>query len=203
MLSASAALIAGGAVPSTAAFSAPAAPHLVAVPTASDGHGGHGRGDAALPAVDWVETTDAASGVTVELPGKAAVQKVSLPGDGKTVNVRLYRVNIPDGDTGFIVHDMPGDRQPLEEQLQGTLDVYNDYSGAPLTSADIQRTTVDGHPALDARLSTEGDGDPMVGFIRVIADDNHLVQVLTLGPEANEKALNEMHERIVTGIRVP
>ncbi|MFE3557018.1 hypothetical protein ACFXKW_19420 [Streptomyces sp. NPDC059193] len=42
-----------------------------------------------------------------------------------------------------------------------------------------------------------------MGFLRLIADDDHLVYAMTFGPAANEKNLEAMHERLVAGIRVP
>ncbi|WP_404953514.1 hypothetical protein [Streptomyces sp. 147326] len=63
--------------------------------------------------------------------------------------------------------------------------------------------TFDGRPALDARLTSETDGEPLAGFIRLIADDTHLVQALALGPKTNEKALKALHERLLNDLRIP
>ncbi|WP_404955338.1 hypothetical protein [Streptomyces sp. 147326] len=190
MLSASAALAAGGVLPSTPAFSAPPAAYAGAETTA--------------PAVDWVKTTDPPSGITAELPGKAHVRNASIPtAGGGTVEGRSYGLEVPEGAIGFTVHDIPGDQLSLDEAVQGLTDKYEELGGAPLTSTDVKKKTVDGRRVIDARLSTVEHDQRLVGWVRVIADDDHLVQALTLGPEDGEKTLKEMHERLVDSIRIP
>lgn len=190
MLSASAALVAGGVLPSAPAFSAPPTAYVAAVTTA--------------PAVEWVKTTDPPSGITAELPGKAQVRKASIPtAGGETVEGRSYGLEIPEGAIGFTVHDIPGDQLSLDEAIQGLTGTYKEFGGEPLTSSDVKRKTVDGRQVIDARLSTVEHDQRLVGWVRVIADDDHLVQALTLGPEAGEKTLKETHERFVDSIRIP
>ncbi|MFD9522820.1 hypothetical protein [Streptomyces sp. NPDC059979] len=156
-----------------------------------------------LPAVEWVETTDPPSGITAELPGKVTVRKEAISIDGEIVDARAYGLDTPDGAVGFTVHDMPGDRYPLEDNLQRFRESYMQNTAEPLTSSNVRKVTFDGRPALDARLTSTTDGEPVVGFIRLIADDTHFVQAVTLGPEANEKALKAMHERLLASLRVP
>ncbi|KJY26600.1 hypothetical protein VR46_39995 [Streptomyces sp. NRRL S-444] len=192
MLSVSVTLIAGGVPASATAFAAPCAPaplYVTAIP--------------AMPAVDWVETTDPPSGITAELPGKATVRKATVSIEGENVDARMYIADTRDGATGFAVHDMPGDRYPLEDNLQRVLESYMQNTAEPLTSSNVQKVTFDGRPALDARLTSETGVETLVGFIRLIGDDKHLVQALVLGPEANEKALETMHERLLAGLRIP
>ncbi len=204
LLSASTVLVVGGAAPAGTAFAAPATPHVGAATTMPAGYGGHERHGTSVPAVEWVETKDPPSGITAEFPGKATVQESSIPVEGKTVNGRYYRVDITkDEGVGLAVFDMPGDQYSLDENLQGFLDGYSIVTGGEtLTSTNVRKTTVDGHPVLDARLSAE-EGEGAVGFLRLIADDDHLVHAVTFGPAANEKALKEMHERFLAGIRIP
>ncbi|WP_404953004.1 hypothetical protein [Streptomyces sp. 147326] len=191
-LSVSVVLIAGGVPGSATAFAAPSAPaplHVTALPAA--------------PAVEWVETTDPPSGITAELPGKATVRKATVSIEGKEVDARVYLVDTPDGAVGFAVHDMPGDQYPLEDNLQRVLESYMQNTAEPLTSSNVHKVTFDGRPALDARLTSETDGEPLAGFIRLIADDTHLVQALTLGPKTHEKALKALHERLLNDLRIP
>ncbi|MEU6755722.1 hypothetical protein [Streptomyces sp. NPDC046685] len=191
MLSVSVVLIAGGVPASATAFAAPFAPaplHVTALP--------------ATPAVDWAETTDPPSGITAELPGKPTVRKATVSVEGKNVDARLYILDTPDGAVGFAVHDMPGDQYPLEDNLQRVLESYMQNTAEPLSSSNVRKVTFDGRPALDARLTSEAD-EPAIGFIRLIADDKRLVQALVLGPEANEKALKAMHERLLATLRIP
>ncbi|MEU9087354.1 hypothetical protein [Streptomyces sp. NPDC048357] len=192
MLSATVVLIAGGVPASATALAAPSATvllHVAALPV--------------TPAVDWVETTDPPSGITAELPGKVTVRKATVSIEGKPVDARGYGLDTPDGAVGFFVHDMPGDQYPLEDDLQGVLESYMQNTAEPLTSSDVHKTTFDSRPALDARLTSETEDETLTGFIRLIADDKHLVQALVLGPEANDKALKAMHERLLASLRIP
>ncbi|MFD9260862.1 hypothetical protein [Streptomyces sp. NPDC059538] len=158
---------------------------------------------AAVPAADWVRTTDPPRGISAELPGKATVRTATVSIEDQLVDGRAYGVDTPDGGTGFAVHDMPGDQYPLEENLQRFLRSYTQNTAEPLTSHDVRKLTVDGRPALDARLTSESDGEPVTGSIRLIADDNYLVWAITLGPQANDKALKAMHEQLLAGLRIP
>ncbi|MEV6683431.1 hypothetical protein AB0N09_42280 [Streptomyces erythrochromogenes] len=192
MISASVVLIAGGVPTSAAALAAPSAPALL-----------HVTAIHATPAVDWVETTDSPSGITAELPGKATVRKATISIEGKPVDARFYGLDTPDGAVGFAVHDMPGEQYPLEDHLQRVLESYRVNTAEPLDSSNVHKTTFDGRPALDARLTSETENENLTGFIRFIADDKHLVQALVLGPEANEKALKAMHEQLLGSLRIP
>ncbi len=196
MLAASAALIAGGVPVSAAAFAAPSGAASAAAPPPVTAL-------ATVPAADWVRTTDPPSGISAELPGKATVRTATVSIEDRPVDARVYGVDTPDGGIGFAVHDMPGDQYPLEENLQRFLGSYMQNTAEPLTSHDVRKLTVDGRPALDARLTSESDGEPVTGFIRLIADDKHFVQAITLGPQANEKALKAMHEQLLAGLRIP
>ncbi|MFE5521671.1 hypothetical protein ACFQ9Q_28730 [Streptomyces virginiae] len=150
-----------------------------------------------------MKTTDPPSGITAELPGKATVRKATVSIDDKHVDVRAYGLDTPDGAVGFAVHDMPGDRYPLEDILQRILETYMVNTAEPLTSSNVRKVTFDGRPALDARLTSETEGETLTGFIRLIEDDKHLVQALALGPAANEKALKDLYERLLASLRIP
>ncbi|MEV7616565.1 hypothetical protein [Streptomyces sp. NPDC089799] len=199
VLAASTALATGTLLPSTTASPAPAPSPSGAVTMPLVAHGSREQRATAVPAGEWVKVTDPPSGITAELPGKATVLAVTL--DGKPG--RGYRADFPGGGMMFTVHDIPGDQIPLEDYLQGFLSLVNATGGDPFTSSDVRKTTVDGRPALDARLATKEDGRPQTGFVRFIADDTHLVQALTFGPEADQKALKEMHERLLASISIP
>ncbi|MCX4959809.1 hypothetical protein [Streptomyces virginiae] len=199
LLSASTALVTAGLLPSTAAFAAPAsaaaAGAVATAPTPTP--------PPTQPSQDAVKTTDPPSGISAELPGKAQVRSGSIPLDGKTVAARVYGVETPDGATGFAVYDMPGDRLPLEDALKGFVDAYALMGNGTLTSENVRKTTVDGHPALDATLTGEDGAGSTVGSIRFISDDDHLVMALTYGPEEDEKDLNAKHKQLLDSLQVP
>ena len=202
MLTASTAVAAGGVLLPTSAFAAPETPHVGSVTTMAAGHAGHSHQGITIPADEWVKTTDAPSGITVKLPGKATVQKLSIPAGGTTVTGRVYSVETDNGFFGFAVIDVPGGQEDLHEGLQGFLEGYNEGAGETLTSSSIRKTTIDGRPALDARLSTKGS-DRVVGAARFIADDTHVVQAVTLGSATNKKAMDQMHQQLIASIRIP
>ncbi|MGW7368520.1 hypothetical protein ACWGI8_35135 [Streptomyces sp. NPDC054841] len=114
---------------------------------------------------------------------------------------RLYSANTPEAYTAFTVTDAPATSQTsLEKDLESFVGGWNSEPGPTLTVISSQKTTVDGRPALDARLSTN-QGD--VGVIRFISDDKHVVTAMTMGPEANEKTVNEMHQQLLNSIHIP
>ncbi|MGW7366998.1 hypothetical protein ACWGI8_27090 [Streptomyces sp. NPDC054841] len=193
-LAASTALAAGGVLLPTSAFAAPPMPHAGTVNTVPAAH------DIALPTVEWVNTTDPATGITFKLPGKATVE--SHPETATNYPSRSYAVDTADGSYGLTVSDLPENTSiDLEAGLQGLIEHTNKEAGATLTSTDIQKTTVDGHPTLDARLVTK-DGE-LAGSIRLIDAGTHVVQLFTLGPAANEAAVSQMHQQILPSIQIP
>ncbi|MER7826652.1 hypothetical protein ABTX85_29300 [Streptomyces sp. NPDC096097] len=202
LLSASTALVTAGLLPSTTAFAAP--PHRAAVAAAV----AVAAAPTPTPAptespAQSVKTTDPPTGITAELPGKAKVRTGAVPMEGDSIDARVYGVDTPDGATGFAVYDMPGDRIPLEDALKGFVDAYSLMGGGNLTSSNVRRTTVDGHPALDATLTGKDGAESMVGSIRFISDDDHLVMAVTYGGEENEKALDTMHQQLLDSLRIP
>ncbi|MFG2977331.1 hypothetical protein ACGFYY_30630 [Streptomyces sp. NPDC048331] len=196
LLSASTALVTAGLLPSTTAFAAP--PHLaeaVAAPTPTPAP--------TASAAESVTTTDPASGITAELPGEAKVRTASLPLGDKPVDARVYMAEVPDGATGFAVYDMPGDRFTQEDQLKGFVEAFSLVGLGTMTSHDVHKTTVDGRPVLDARLTGKGGDEPAVGFIRLVSDDDHVVMAMTFGAEANEKDLAQTHQQLVDSLEIP
>ncbi|MFB6822102.1 hypothetical protein ACFCXA_10995 [Streptomyces virginiae] len=196
LLSASTALVTAGLLPSTSAFAAPApAAAVAAAPTPTPPSTPSAQGA--------VRTTDPPSGISAELPGKAKVRSGSIPLDGKPVGARVYGVETPGGGTAFAVYDVPGDRLPPEDALKGFVDAYGLMGGGTLTSENVRKTTVDGHPALDASLTGVEGSEKLAGSIRVISDDDHVVMALTFVPEENEKDLNAMHKQLLDSLRIP
>ncbi|MER6445670.1 hypothetical protein DEJ51_14565 [Streptomyces venezuelae] len=202
LLSTATALVTAGLLPSTTAFAAP--PHraaavasAVAAPTPPPT-----PAPTASPA-ESVKTTDPPSGITAELPGKAKVRSGAIPMEGGSIDARVYGVDTPDGATGFAVYDIPGDRLPLEDALKGFVDAYGLMGGGTLTSSDVRKTTVDGHPALDATLTGKEGDESMTGSIRFISDDDHLVMALTYGGAENEKDLEAMHQQLLDSLQIP
>ncbi|MGW2562343.1 hypothetical protein ACWCXB_24425 [Streptomyces sp. NPDC001514] len=186
----------------TSSFAAPATPHIGAVITTGAGQGVHGLHGKDISTAKWVETTDAPSGIKFKLPEKAEVQEISE--SGLTPAARVYMVQTAEGiNSAVIVYDIPGTQAALSEGLQEFLRGYNEGPGENLTVTSSKQTTVDGRPALDATLADAKAGGKERGSVRLIADDTHVVQVVTLGSKANEKAVNEMHQQLVAGVRIP
>ncbi|MFJ6947515.1 hypothetical protein ACISU4_23205 [Streptomyces wuyuanensis] len=171
---------------------ASAVPHPAAVTVVVEQAAGTGE--------EWTPTTDAPSGVTAELPERAHGEKPSVPVGGKPVSGRVYGVETGKAFVGFAVFDTPRGARDLRAGLDGFLDAYERESGETLRSTDVRPTTVDGRPALDARLSSSDD---MAGATRFIGEDGHVVQAVTFGPEDNRKDLEALHRRLLAGIRLP
>ncbi|GGT23144.1 MULTISPECIES: hypothetical protein [Streptomyces] len=191
-LSTAAALSAGGVLPAAAA--APPPPASAVAPAAP------------TPSTQWVRTEDAPSRISAELPGRAKPEETSVPVDeGEAVAARTYRVDLPGGGgAGFTVHDVPGWRNTLREFLDGFLESYNALSDEPLDAKDIKETTLEGRQVLDARLVSEVPGpDGIAGFIRLIAEGDHLVQIITFGPAADANPLGQTQARMAASLRFP
>jgi hypothetical protein len=200
MFAASTAVVAGGVLLPTSAFAA--TPHVGTVTTASAAQGGQDHRAAADPAENWVEITDAPTGITFRLPAEPTVENVSEPGrDGRTITGRQYSVETVDGSAAivFTVYDAPGTTENLDNGIKEICKNYKELSDATATST-IDETQVDGHPAREAHLSSKTD----VGAASVVAaDDAHIVEFASLGPVAEEQAMAELHQQISDSVSIP
>ncbi|GGN81049.1 hypothetical protein GCM10011579_067220 [Streptomyces albiflavescens] len=201
MLAAPTALAAGGVLLPTSALAAPMTPHFGTVTTQVGGVSGHHHHGTATPGVKWVETTDAPSGITFKLPGKPKMQEIPQKEAGD-YPARVYAVPTSDGFMYFLVIDVRGaGPAELKDAVEGTRQgMADDWGGAAVTSQ--KHNTVDGRPALDARFSST-KGDHMVATSLAVADDDHIVQAVTVGPEAKEKSVTEAQEQAAAGLRIP
>ncbi|MHC5703928.1 hypothetical protein OTC26_021140 [Streptomyces tirandamycinicus] len=187
-----AAAVTGGVVASSTAGAAPVTPRAGAVTEIR----------AELRA-GWVKTTDAPTGITVDLPGKATVEKHTDRVLGHDVTSRGYLVQTGEGFVVFAVTNVPDSYDiRLEAELQAFVEGMKQETGASLISTDAEMTTVEGRPALDARIATD-EGERMTGSTLLVDGDRYLVQAVTVGPEANEKALDKTHREIVDSMRIP
>ncbi|WP_351222827.1 hypothetical protein [Streptomyces sp. NPDC002133] len=214
ILAASTALAAAGALLPASAFAAPATPHAATMAAAEAGQAGPGQGQSQgqgqgrqgidVITVRWVERTDAPSGITFKIPESATVETRAEAGTGKIASCRIYLMRTSDGLNGAVgVYDIPGTPETLREALQGFVEGYNKDPGRKIAIASSRMTTVDGRPALDARLTTTEGKARGVGSVRFIADDTHVVQVLTLAGETDKKAADRMHQQLLAGVRIP
>ncbi len=101
LLAASTTVIAGGAVLPSSAMAATAAPHTATVTTVAPDHDAHRQHGGPASAEQWVETTDAVSGIKFRLPGKPDVMQFTQAVDG--MNGRLYKVRTDNGVIVFAV----------------------------------------------------------------------------------------------------
>ncbi|TLQ43776.1 hypothetical protein [Streptomyces marianii] len=187
-----AAAVTGGAVASSTASAAPVTPRAGVVTAIQ----------AELRA-GWVKTTDAPTGITVDLPGKATVEKHTERILGQEVTNRAYLVETGEGFVVFAVTEVPDAYDMrLGAELRSFVEGMEKETGTSFVSTGAEEITVEGRPALDARIATD-DGERMTGSTRLIDGDRYLVQVVTVGPEANEKALEKTHREIVDSIRIP
>ncbi|MFF4353291.1 hypothetical protein [Streptomyces sp. NPDC001530] len=198
LLTASSAVVAVGALLPSSAFAATAAPQTGMVTEVAAAHGSPGPFGSAASAARWVDVTDAESGIRIQLPGKSDVLRFTEAKDG--VDGRFYMVKTDYGIVAFAVVDAPGTAPTLDDELKSFLDGFNRSSGDKLTSTGLHKSTIDGRPALDAHLkSSQG----LVGATRIIDDGEHAVQMATIGPKKNAKPLDEMHQRLLSTLRMP
>jgi hypothetical protein len=200
MLATPTALAAGVLLP-TSALAAPATPHFGTETATVAGLSGHHHHGTATSGVKWVETTDAASGITFKLPGNPKMREVPKEEAGD-FPARVYAVPTSDGFMYFLVMDVHGaGPAQLEDAAEGTRQgMADEWGGASVTSQ--KHNTVDGHPALDVRLSST-KGDHKFATTRSVLNDDHIVQVVTVGSQANEKSVIEAQEQAVAGLRIP
>jgi hypothetical protein len=144
----------------------------------------------------WTLTTDPPTGVSVRLPTQPQVQNTTTTTEGgDTLPLRDYTLNLSDGrgTIEFTVADAPDRILDLDKGLQAV--VAGAGSGGILTSS--RHFDVDGHPAVDARYTTNVDGSPYVAFARLVADRGHIIIINTTGPFTQENSLNGTHQQIL------
>ncbi|MFD8213702.1 hypothetical protein ACFV2U_08230 [Streptomyces sp. NPDC059697] len=201
LLAASTTVIAGGAVLPSSAMAATAAPHTAAVTTVASDHDGHRQHGSPTSAKQWVETTDAVSGVKFRLPERPRVMQFTQATDG--MNGRLYKVKTNNGVIVFAVFDLPCAKGDLNDGLRGLVDGYNaavQSSKHKLSSTGVHKITVHGQPALDARLSAP---DGASGSARLIAGDDHFIEIISLSPKGKEKPMSETYQKLLASVRNP
>jgi hypothetical protein len=201
LLAASTTVIAGGAVFPSSAMAATAAPHTATVTTAASDHDAHRQHGSPASAQQWVETTDAVSGIKFRLPGKPEVMQFTQAVDG--MNGRLYKVRTDNGVIVFAVFDLPRAQGELDDALRGLVDGYNAGAQSPehkLSSTGVHKITVHGQPSLDARLSAP---DGAAGSARLIAGDAHFIEIISLSPKGKEKPMHETYQQLLASVHNP
>jgi hypothetical protein len=201
LLAASTTVIAGGAVLPSSAMAATAAPHTAAVTAVASDHDAHRQHGSPGSAKQWVETTDASSGVKFRLPEKPRVTKFTEAMDG--MSGRLYKVKTDNGVIVFAVFDLPRAQGELDDALRGLVDGYNAGAQSPehkLSSTGVHKITVHGQPSLDARLSAP---DGAAGSARLIAGDAHFIEIISLSPKGKEKPMHETYQQLLASVHNP
>jgi hypothetical protein len=156
-----------------------------------------------VPAVEWTETTDSPTGISVMLPGRATVEKTTTTdAGGKSHPFRLYTAEI-DSSQGvlFGIIDFSDGKYTydFDKGLKGI--VENTGSGGAVTNS--RRLTVNGHPALDGRFTATFDDGTNVGLVRIVSAGKYVVVIETLGPLSNENELSPIHQRVLGSLRLP
>ncbi|WUD73178.1 hypothetical protein OG937_16505 [Streptomyces sp. NBC_00510] len=196
MVAGATSLAAGGVLLPASAFAAPApsSAGIEAVAVAEKGDQDQAN------AAKWAKTTDSPTGITFKLPGKAT--KEEIVEDDITYAARSYSVTTADETTSITVNDGPTLSAGLDLQLQFLLNANNDYPDDDLKATNIKKSTVNGHAVLDARVTNPAVAD-WVGFIRIISDDDHVVNVATDAPAADEQAASQTHQEARDSVRFP
>ncbi|MFF4760018.1 hypothetical protein [Streptomyces sp. NPDC001292] len=150
-------------------------------------------------AAQWVDTTDTPSGITVKLPGSAKVKNDSITSNGRTLQIRTYRVRAGDNRFVFQVTDTHGadTKAALDPTIQGLAD---STSG---TIRSNQPLEVAGHPAREARITFDDKGVPNVLLVRYVAGAEHLVELAASGPAADEKGVKQLYQQLTGSPHIP
>ncbi|WP_189317892.1 hypothetical protein [Streptomyces brasiliensis] len=150
-------------------------------------------------AAQWVDTTDAPSGITVKLPGRAKVEHDSFTLSGKTYQIRRYKVSVGKNKVAFEVVDMHGaDPKPeLDPAVRGAA---ASISG---TITRNQPLKVAGHSAREGRITFDNHGVPSVTLVRSVAADDHLVGLVAGGPATDEHGVKQLYQQLTSSLRIP
>lgn len=157
-------------------------------PNEADSEGAAGGG--------WATLTDQRSGARFSLPGRVDQWDDTAPvDDGSDVTLRHYSAMADDGtvELVFTVIDTPGQSYDLDAGVTG---VEESLDGAVVDSTDIE---VDGYSAVDVELSY---GDDMLMLFQLIRADEHVMQPLVSGPEADRGTVEAAYEQLNTSVEV-
>ncbi|MFF4761077.1 hypothetical protein [Streptomyces sp. NPDC001292] len=150
-------------------------------------------------AAQWVNTTDAPSGITVKLPGSTKVEHDSITLSGKTYQLRMYKASAGKNKAAFQVTDMHGadSKAALDPAIRG---VAASISG---TVSRNQPLEVAGHPAREGRITFDSNGVPSVVLVRYVAAADHLVGLVASGPAADEKGVKQLYQQLTGSLHIP
>lgn len=144
---------------------------------------------------DWVTVTDEPSGATFLLPDPTEpLTDTALTRDGNEVALRNYSATTDDGiELGFNIIDASGESYDLDAGVAG---VANTLDGEVVSSVE---TEVSGQEAVDVEMTY---GEDMVVLFTLIPTDDHVMQTLASGPEAERPAVEATFEQLNESLEV-
>jgi hypothetical protein len=144
---------------------------------------------------DWVTVTDELSGATFLLPDPTEpLTDTALTRDGDEVALRNYSATTDDGiELGFNIIDASGESYDLDAGVAG---VANTLDGEVVSSVE---TEVSGQEAVDVEMTY---GEDMVVLFTLIPTDDHVMQTLASGPEAERPAVEATFEQLNESLEV-
>jgi len=159
-----------------------------------------GPDDSAADA-EWVTTTDAASGISFELPEQVEPQTEQIPApNGDTLTATIYFVEV--GDTGGVsaaVYTVPSGTQSFD--LNGSVEGTAQSIGGSVTSTTD--ATIDERAALEADIAFTQNGVEGRDVVAVVVvDDTYVLQLQSLG-EADADTIDTLFQRLVAGVALP
>jgi hypothetical protein len=149
---------------------------------------------------DGVTTTDTPSGISVMLPGQPTVKKTTTAAaDGTDLPLRQYLLALNGGNEAVLseVGDAAFRTFHADKGLQG---VFSRWPGGTITSS--RHLDINGHPAIDGRLTATMNGTPAVCLIRIVSDNGYVVRVFTLGRVTEENDLTALHQQVIDTLRL-
>jgi hypothetical protein len=155
----------------------------------------------------WTTVTDAETGTRADLPGEARQEPEQVIDPDQDVLGRAYRAVDPSGRIDATLHINP---LPRDERIspETTAERIAHFSCGEV--AESRPLDVEGHPALDARISVLGCDEPAgapgggtTGLLRIIDTPGFEITVEADGASADDALAREVFDRICASLMIP
>lgn len=157
-------------------------------------------------ALDWAAYDDPSGRFVVELPGRARVDTIEVPGPMGRTELEAVGVTGAEFSASIVVYEqavLPGvtfDEMPLSDSAMEAAVGENGFLDAEL----VDRGVVEGTGALEMDMEMRGTvrGEAGVMFNRIVAAGDDLYEVTVVGPVEHRGELASMRDRIGASLEV-
>lgn len=144
----------------------------------------------------WTVLVDEPSGVELAMPVDVDPIENQVPSaDGASVTVRTYSAVNEGGDqeVAFNVIDIGGGEYDLDLGAEGSAESIGGTLG------NVEDITVDGHAGVQAEISF---GDGQLALFQIVELDEHVIQPMVAGAEADRQELQDTFDDLVSSVDV-